>query len=60
MKGKTIFALGLCFVLIAAAIVYIIAVNHTPESEGLSSVNLYYIGDISGTLETEKRRLHLP
>ncbi len=60
MKGKTIFAVGLLAVLIVSAIVYIIAVNRVPEKEGMTAVNMYYIGDISGTLETEKRRMRLP
>lgn len=60
MKGKTIFAAGLIIVVIIVIALYLFTANKTPQDDGLTDINMYYINTATGVLEAEKRRIKLP
>lgn len=60
MKARSVFAAVLAAILLIASCIYIFTVARSPEEDGLTEVSLYYINDMTGVIETEKRRLRIP
>ena len=60
MKAKTIFAVVLSAVLAVVIGIYLFSINRSPDSDDTKEISFYYVSDLTGTLEIEKRRIRLP
>ena len=60
MKVKTTFAVIMSALLITLIGVYLFNINRNPDFDGTKEISYYYVSDVTGTLETEKRRSKLP
>ena len=60
MKAKALFAFVLAAILIIAACIYVFTSRHSPESEGMANIEMYYINSVTGVLESEKHKMEIP